>query len=61
MKTLSILSYIVGGIMLILSCFITTSSAMWWVGSISVLFLIAGCIFQYNDNKRNGVYHNHRF
>ncbi len=62
MKTLSIISYIVGSILLIISCFTTGVAATWWVGGIAVLFLVLGCIFQFNNNKNQSYIHNkHEF
>lgn len=51
MKTLSIICYIIGSILLIVSCFISSVTATWWLGGIAVVMLIAGCFFQYNANK----------
>ncbi len=59
MKTLSIISYIIGSIMLIVSCFTTSVAATWWVGGIAVVFLILGCVFQFNSSK-NRPYANRR-
>lgn len=60
MKTLSILSYIIGSIMLIVSCFTTGVTLTWWLGGIAVLFLVLGCIFQFNANKdKEFVHHRH--
>ncbi len=52
MKTLSIIFYIIGSVMLIVSCFLTGTTATWIVGGISVVFLILGCIFQFNVVKQ---------
>ncbi len=51
MKTLSLLSYIIGSILLIVSCFVTGVAATWILGAIAVVFLIVGCVFQYNNTK----------
>lgn len=61
MKTLSIISYAIGSILLIISCFTTSVAATWWFGGIAVLFLIGGCIFQFQANKNNtsGYIHRH--
>lgn len=61
MKTLSIISYVIGSILLIISCFTTGLTATWILGGLAVLFLIIGCIFQYNGNKENQYipHHNH--
>ena len=56
MKALSIVCYVIGSILLIVSCFTTGVAVTWWLGGIAVLFLIAGCIFQFNANK-NSTYH----
>lgn len=60
MKTLSIIFYAVGSILLIISCFTTSVSTTWWLGGIAVAALIVGCVFQYNTNRRgNYLHHNH--
>lgn len=51
MKTLSIISYALGFILLIVSCFTSGVALTWWVGGIAVLFLILGCVFQFNSVK----------
>lgn len=56
MKTLSIISYVVGSILLIVSCFTTGVAVTWILGGISILFLILGCIFQYNTTRKNESY-----
>lgn len=61
MKTLAIVSYIVGLILLIVSCFTTGVALTWWLGGAAVLFLILGCIFQYNSSKTVNFYHKHNF
>ena len=63
MKTLSIIFYIIGSILLIVSCFTNSYSATWWLGGIAVVFLIGGCVCQFtaksnkqrisNDNNFN--------
>lgn len=56
MKTLSIICYVIGSILLIVSCFVSSVAATWWLGGIAVVFLIVGCIFQYNSSKnRNRI------
>lgn len=52
MKTLSIICYIIGSVLLIVSCFITGATAIWILGGIAVIFLILGCVFQFNVTKR---------
>lgn len=59
MKTLSIISYVVGSILLIISCFTVSITLTWWLGGIAVFFLILGCVFQFNTNK-NKDYVRHR-
>ncbi len=51
MKTLSVISYAVGCILLIISCFTTSIALTWWLGGIAVVALIAGCICQFNVVK----------
>ncbi len=61
MKTLSIITYIIGSILLIISCFTVSVAATWWTGGIALLFLILGCIFQFNANKQTDyLRHHHR-
>lgn len=60
MKTLSVIFYIIGSIMLIISCFLTGITATWIVGGISVILLILGCIFQFQDTKRKSPVHHAR-
>ncbi|MBD5419554.1 MAG: hypothetical protein HDR48_05925 [Bacteroides sp.] len=57
MKALSILFYVIGSILLIISCFVTSVSATWWLGGSAVLALIIGCIFQFNVNRVNQFHH----
>lgn len=51
MKTLSIIFYVIGSILLIISCFTTSVTATWWLGGIAVVALIVGCVFQFQANK----------
>lgn len=60
MKTLSILSYVIGSILLIISCFTSGVAATWWFGGIAVVFLVGGCIFQFQANKGNPSSYLHR-
>lgn len=53
MKSLSIIFYVVGSILLIVSCFTSGVTVTWILGGLSVLFLTAGCVFQYCVNKNN--------
>ncbi len=55
MKTLSIIFYIIGSILLIVSCFTTSISVTWWLGGIAVVFLIGGCVCQFNANSDTHV------
>lgn len=50
MKTLSIIFYILGSALLIVSCFATSITLVWWFGALAVVTLICGCIFQYKAN-----------
>lgn len=60
MKTLSILGYVIGFILLLVSCFTTGVTLTWWLGGLAVLFLVVGCIFQFNSIKNNNSYtHSH--
>lgn len=56
MKTLSILNYLIGSVLLIISCFTTEISITWWLGGLAVLFLIVGCVLQFNSVKHNHIY-----
>ncbi|MDE5997959.1 MAG: hypothetical protein K2G77_07100 [Muribaculaceae bacterium] len=60
MKTLSIISYAIGCILLMISCFTVSISLTWWLGGIAVAFLIGGCIFQFNVVKE-AQHHNHYY
>lgn len=58
MKTLFILTYAIGFILLIASCFTTGVTITWWLGGAAVFFLILGCIFQFNSlNRTNHLIH----
>lgn len=59
MKALCIVCYLIGSILLIISCFTTGVAATWWLGGIAVVFLIAGCIFQFNTKKNSSDYSRH--
>lgn len=52
MKTFSIICYVIGSILLIISCFTTGVAVTWWLGGIAVVFLIVGCICQYQASKK---------
>lgn len=51
MKTLSIIFYIVGAILLTISCFTPDATMMWWFGGASVVSFIVGCVCQYYVTK----------
>lgn len=51
MKTLSIICYAIGFVLLVISCFISSVAATWWLGGIAVVMLIAGSVCQYNSAK----------
>ncbi|MBD5278025.1 MAG: hypothetical protein HDS32_02160 [Bacteroides sp.] len=53
MKTLSIISYAIGCILLTISCFTISITLTWWLGGIAVVFLIGGCVFQFNVVKES--------
>ncbi|MBD5172740.1 MAG: hypothetical protein HDT02_05940 [Bacteroidales bacterium] len=53
MKTLSILGYIIGSILLIISCFTTGVTVTWVLGGAAVVFLILGCVFQFNATSNH--------
>lgn len=52
MKTLSVIAYIIGSLILIASCFTASISLTWWLGAIALVFLIAGCILQFNSKRQ---------
>ncbi|MDE6379993.1 MAG: hypothetical protein K2L11_05930 [Muribaculaceae bacterium] len=53
MKTLSVICYAIGCILLMISCFTVSISLTWWLGGIAVAFLIGGCVFQFNVVKES--------
>lgn len=55
MKKMSVISYIVGSLLLLISCFTLNITLTWWLGAFAVLFLTLGCIFQFNV-RRQPVY-----
>lgn len=59
MKTLSIIFYVIGSILLIVSCFTNSYSATWWLGGIAVVFLIGGCVCQFTSNSHKQITHDH--
>lgn len=61
MKTLSIIFYVIGSILLIVSCFTNTESATWWLGGIAVIFLIGGCVCQFTSKSNEQITHHNDF
>lgn len=59
MKTLSIILYVIGAILLLISCFTTSVAATWWLGGIALAFLIGGCVCQFNVKKHETDYLSH--
>ncbi len=59
MKTLAIIFYAIGCILLLVTCFTTSITATWWLGGIAIATLIAGCIFQYNGNNQGQDHYHH--
>lgn len=58
MKALSIIAYILGSGLLIASCFTTGITLTWVLGGAAVVFLILGCVFQFNTHSSHRVnYH----
>lgn len=51
MKALTFISYTIGSILLIISCFTNSVTATWWLGGLSVLCLVFGCTFQFINSK----------
>lgn len=58
MKTLSIILYIIGSILLIVSCFVNSYAATWWIGGIAVIFLIGGCVCQFTARSNRNITNN---
>lgn len=54
MKTLSILAYIIGSVLLIVSCFTAGVTLTWILGAVATVFLIIGCILQFQITKKKG-------
>ncbi|MBD5304158.1 MAG: hypothetical protein K2G53_09095 [Muribaculaceae bacterium] len=55
MKTAAIITYLIGSILLILSCLTVSATATWCLSGISMAILLTGCIFQF-AGSRNAVY-----
>ncbi|MCM1370039.1 MAG: hypothetical protein NC204_06665 [Candidatus Amulumruptor caecigallinarius] len=53
MKTLSIICYVIGSGLLIASCFTTGITVTWVLGAAAVVLLVLGCVFQFNNTRRN--------
>lgn len=51
MKTLTFISYTIGSILLIISCFTISVTTTWWLGGFAVACLVFGCGFQFIYNK----------
>ncbi len=60
MKTLSIVSYIIGSILLIVSCFTAGVTVTWILGALAIVLLIVGCVCQFYVNKANVSRQYHR-
>ena len=59
MKTLSIIFYIIGSILLIASCFTTAVNTTLWLGGTALVALIIGCICQFHSNKSTQINYHH--
>lgn len=59
MKTLSIIFYVLGSVLLIASCFTTGVTLTWVLGGVAVACLILGCVFQFNTHNKRAVHHFH--
>ena len=57
MKTLYIIFYAIGAILLISSCFTSTASLSWWLGGGAVVSLVSGCIFQFKASSATSARH----
>lgn len=53
MKALAVICYIIGACLLVVSCFSTGVAITWWLGGAAVILLILGCIFLFNQKKRD--------
>ncbi len=61
MKALSIISYAIGFVLLIVSCFTTGVALTWWLGGVALICLILGCVFQYQLTKNRDFYRGRHF
>lgn len=59
MKALSIIFYIVGSVLLIVSCFTSGVTVTWVLGAIAVVALILGCIFQFKSTSKSAKFSPH--
>lgn len=59
MKIASILFYIIGSILLVVSCFTQSIPLTWWLGGSAVATLIIGCVLQFNSNKQHAFSYRH--
>lgn len=59
MKTLSILFYVIGSILLIISCFTAGVAITWWLGGGAVVALILGCVCQFKASETNNYKGSH--
>lgn len=57
MKALSLIFYVIGSILLIVSCFVTGVTETWWLGGLAIFSLILGCVFQFNATKSKDYIH----
>lgn len=58
MKTLSLIFYILGFVLLVVSCFTTGVALTWWMGGGAVAALVIACVIQFRSNSLPG-YHSH--
>lgn len=59
MKTLAIILYVIGSIVLIVSCFTNSEAATWWLGGIAVILLIGGCVCQFTSSSNKQIHQDH--
>lgn len=51
MKTVSIIAYIAGTLLLMTTCFLTNVALLWWISAIAALLLVVGCVLQFNYRR----------
>lgn len=56
MKLISVIFYVIGSVLFIISCFVSGITATWWLGGSAVLALILGCVFQFQAYKVNSIW-----